>query len=259
MIKIAEIYDEYIKQLNEINKEERYDGNESWYHASDSGGCIKKIQFGIRKAKSDPFEERIQRVMRLGELIHRDIQESIEKKYLSLGYSLTKDDNGKTFTHKSGNHIILIESNLEMPDINVRGFLDIAEIDFANNQLIVYDIKSSAAYKWKKLFGRDPEPSNGMYEKQISTYCYGLGKKFNMNNQMSFLYWYKKDNSMVKTQPVPTFYIKEAIQYWELVAKMIELDLEPGIAIGCPFHSWECNYCRYQSSCNSPLIKKKRK
>ena len=40
-----DIYHEYLVHQNELNKKERYDGNEDWYHASGAGLCSRKLYF----------------------------------------------------------------------------------------------------------------------------------------------------------------------------------------------------------------------
>ena len=39
------IYHEYLIHKNEENRKERYDGNESWFHASGAGFCSRKLYF----------------------------------------------------------------------------------------------------------------------------------------------------------------------------------------------------------------------
>ena len=40
-----QIYHEYLVHQNELNREERYEGNEDWYHASGAGLCSRKLYF----------------------------------------------------------------------------------------------------------------------------------------------------------------------------------------------------------------------
>ena len=40
-----EIYHEYLVYQNELNRKERYEGNEGWYHASGAGLCSRKLYF----------------------------------------------------------------------------------------------------------------------------------------------------------------------------------------------------------------------
>ena len=44
-IDFEKIYGDFIKSENETNKKNRYEGKESWYHASGSGSCSRKLYF----------------------------------------------------------------------------------------------------------------------------------------------------------------------------------------------------------------------
>jgi len=74
-----EIYHEYLVHKNEQNRKERYEGNESWYHASGAGFCSRKLYYeSVEKVfpTNEPAEINT-RVMRLGTVIHQDIQDAI--------------------------------------------------------------------------------------------------------------------------------------------------------------------------------------
>ena len=81
-----EIYHEYLLHRNEENKEERYTGNEGWYHASGAGLCSRKLYYeSVEKipTKTKTFEEMEskeragQRKMGLGTIIHENIQNAL--------------------------------------------------------------------------------------------------------------------------------------------------------------------------------------
>ena len=44
-IDIEGIYKDYLNRKEEENRELRYKGNESWYHASGAGSCSRKLYF----------------------------------------------------------------------------------------------------------------------------------------------------------------------------------------------------------------------
>ena len=55
-----EIYHDYLLHKNEVNVEERYKGNEGWYHASGAGLCSRKLYYeSVEKVKmpSKKFSE----------------------------------------------------------------------------------------------------------------------------------------------------------------------------------------------------------
>ena len=74
-----DIYHEYLVHQNELNKKERYDGNEDWYHASGAGLCSRKLYFeSIEKAKpTNPANKKSMRIMGLGTAMHKEIQSSL--------------------------------------------------------------------------------------------------------------------------------------------------------------------------------------
>ena len=73
------IYHSYLLHLNELNVGERYEGRESWYHASGAGFCSRKLYFeSVEKAKPTNLpNKKSLRVMGLGTMIHNEIQSSL--------------------------------------------------------------------------------------------------------------------------------------------------------------------------------------
>ena len=47
-IDIEGIYTDYLNEKQEENRLKRYSGNESWYHASGSGSCSRKLYLATR-------------------------------------------------------------------------------------------------------------------------------------------------------------------------------------------------------------------
>ena len=84
-VDIEGIYKDYISKKNEKNRAERYVGKEEYYHASSTGSCSRKIWFeSIQKATpTDEPDNRSQRLLRLGTIVHNDLQNSLLQ-YLSL-------------------------------------------------------------------------------------------------------------------------------------------------------------------------------
>jgi len=46
VVSVQDIYDSFIKEENDKKVKGRYLGNESWYHSSVSGMCLRKHYFG---------------------------------------------------------------------------------------------------------------------------------------------------------------------------------------------------------------------
>ena len=76
---INEIYDSFIQKRNDANTEERYEGNENWFNASSTGLCVRRVYFqSVEQAeKTDLPNTTSKRLMRLGTIVHNDIQESL--------------------------------------------------------------------------------------------------------------------------------------------------------------------------------------
>ncbi len=82
-INIAKIYKNYLEKTNETDlKEIRAKMPEGKiYSASSSGMCSRKIYYkSIEKAnKTEEIDSKTLRIFRLGTLIHRDLQDSLEQ------------------------------------------------------------------------------------------------------------------------------------------------------------------------------------
>jgi CRISPR/Cas system-associated exonuclease Cas4 (RecB family) len=237
---IKEIYEEYLRKENSKNFIERYIGKEGYFNASWAGHCIRKHAYKMLKQEIIPPDRDSLFKMRIGTLVHDDIQKALQKYY-------------------NGKGILITEGEIEIPDLNVRGYFDIAEV-YGGIQL--NDLKTIAAFAWKRKFGRkenrDPNPSD-KYELQLGTY--GLGLELKLGKQivyMSIIY-YKKDDSSFKEVIIIPKYKEKAIEYWKNVLSYCKPDvkideLTPGDTLGVPYESWECRYCSYMHVCPSPFI-----
>ena len=78
-IDFEKIYEQYIDQENEINRKERYEGKESFYRASSSGFCSRKIYYeSVEKIEpTNPIVPKSKRIMRLGTVMHNDLQNAL--------------------------------------------------------------------------------------------------------------------------------------------------------------------------------------
>lgn len=243
---IEQVYDEYLKQISKDNEKTRYEGRfnsvtgKKWFQISGAGSCIKKHYYKILDFEETPVDARTQRLFRLGDLVHTDIQHALVE--------------SKQFED------LITEYEVVAPELNIRGFLDIAFID--RHPVFIPDIKTVASYKWQKMFGResnrDKNPSV-MYELQVSSYAYALAKKLGLNvydeTQPALLY-YKKDDSSLKLIEVSSHYIDKAIEYWKTVMQYINEVTGDNIEdifipgdLDVPVMNWECGYCNYQHIC----------
>ena len=78
---IEGIYNQYLDEKQEQNRLERYEGNEHWYHASGAGSCSRKLYYESveRLEPTIQFDEKTKRLLRLGTVIHDDIQNSLTR------------------------------------------------------------------------------------------------------------------------------------------------------------------------------------
>jgi len=130
VIDIKEVYDKYIADKNEANRQKRYVGNEKWFHASSAGMCMRKHYFkNVAGVEPSPIDDNTMRLFRMGDMVHEDIQDALTE-YAQL--------NGAK---------IYIEKEIQLPDVNVRGFLDVLIADDG----ALYDIKTCNSRKWSYL------------------------------------------------------------------------------------------------------------
>ena len=259
-IDIESIYNDFIDSKNEENRTERYKGNEHWYHASAIGLCSRRLYYeSIEKVKpTNKADMRSMRIMRLGNVIHEDIQSSLSI-YNNIYSNLYTNKKKKLIIEKKKNNIKFhIENEITLDSLNVRGFYDmVAESD--SDGVFLYDIKTVGSYPWKIKFGRNAqaEPNNNHYL-QVATYGLAVKEKFGQLDGMYILY-YNKDSSRLKQMPVPMVYLGMAESYWINVNKEHKNGL-PQFSLGTsPYKEWVCDYCQFKDHCGSPFGKKGRK
>ena len=231
MLNIQKIYEDWLRKGNDLHQKKRYQGKEKWFHASSAGMCVRKHYFQhVADVQPKPVDDDTMRLFRLGDLVHGDIQEAL------IDYART---NGSQ---------IMIEREIQLPDVNVRGFLDVIIVE--DNAL--YDIKTCNAWKWKSLFGRKPDPNPSVnYNIQLGTYGWWFEEHTGNKLKKLALLYYNKDNSRMKEKVVPVSYIKKAKEYWYYVKENFKTG-NPPIELGiAPVYKWECNpkYCNFYEVC----------
>ena len=235
-------YNAYINQIGKDRKEHFYVGHEDKYSASGAGQCVKKHWYKTHGYPESPHSIRSNRLLRLGTIVHEDIQNAIIK---------YRESNSKELG-------IYIEMCVEIPFLNVRGHCDLIILDSSNAKAVVYDFKTAHSFKWQKMFGhtknRDKNPSHN-YELQIGTYAQGLALKLEIDPkdvEMILLY-YKKDDSSIKEVRVDQYWIQAATDYWGQVMLALEDVTDPDDLPrgneGIPYEGWECSYCPFEKIC----------
>ena len=253
-IDIEGIYSDYLDKKQEDNRLKRYSGKESWYHASGSGSCSRKLYFeSIEQVEpSNPLDDKTKRLLRLGSIVHDDFQESLVTYNNRDIYN--RDNNQdisreKEKENKEKEIKFHTEQEITIDELNVRGFYDIVS---EGEEVYLYDLKTCGGYSWKLKFGRKPAFNPSIhYELQLGTYGYAVKQKFGRLDGM-FLYYYNKDTSMMRAVSVPLTYISRAYLFWRNVKDEHKQGLPPFRKGVSPVQDWQCNYCQFLNHCNPP-------
>ncbi len=234
------LYDAYLRYV-----EKEKGRTNDHLHPSLAGRCFKIHQFLQNNTTPKEKHARVMRLLRLGTIVGDDIEAGITKVWNNpellkeIGVPITLS--GSLYT----------QLEVEIKRMNIKGTLDIVRIH--GNKAEIVDNKTSASYKFKKIFGRVKEKSNLMYEKQITTYAIAIMEKFPEIEEVElFLNYYNKDNSDMR-QVYVNNHLSETILYWERLIDCIKDELIAGEDYGVPFQSWECSYCDFAHLCKSPF------
>jgi len=245
---LKEIYNDYLTEIESINKFNYKKKNPNkYYRASAAGHCFKKHWYAINgyEGKSSG-DDRSKRLLRLGTIVHEDIEKAIDWHDNKISDDLSNEYNVSFHTE----YAVLIK------ELNVMGSADIVLLD-SEGTASVLDIKTTHSYKWKMMFGRnkDKNPSR-MYELQLGTYALGVCNQENINPDSISLYlvYYKKDDSSMKYVDVNPVWMDNAAEYWVTLNETLSLVKEeadlPRDTLNVPIENWECRYCQFESICN---------
>jgi len=236
-----------------VQKENLRERDKEVFHASSAGSCLRKQMYNYYDFPQDTKDKKSYRILRLGTIVHEDIEEAIAH------YEDINSD---------GNEKVFIEDKVKLEELNVVGTYDVGQMDEEENSFRLWDIKTAASYKWTTKFGRkqNRKPSSDTnYKLQLGTYALGINQKYKVGKIEMYLLWYNKNTSQIKEQIVSPDWIEKALEYWvtvnetlEDVDKHFEEELKPEYYLGVPYQDWECRYCPYYSICPSTLADKKR-
>ena len=245
---IESLYHSYL-----VQKENLRERDKEVFHASSAGSCLRKQMYNYYDFPQDTKDKKSYRILRLGTIVHEDIEEAIAH------YEDINSD---------GNEKVFIEDKVKLEELNVVGTYDVGQMDEEENSFRLWDIKTAASYKWTTKFGRkqNRKPnSDTNYKLQLGTYALGINQKYKVGKIEMYLLWYNKNTSQIKEQIVSPDWIEKALEYWvtvnetlEDVDKHFEEELKPEYYLGVPYQDWECRYCPYYSICPSTLADKKR-
>ena len=257
---IEGIYNAYLKQIDALRERE-----ENVFHASTTGSCYRKQLYTYYNFEPDPKDDKSLRLLRLGTIVHKDVEEALikyEDRLVNMSSTLDKAPLKRS---------VYSEKKVEIKDLNVVGTFDAGEkVEHRNNvEFNLYDLKTAAAYKWTTKFGRKQNrkpDSDTNYKLQLGTYALAVRHKYKPDKINMYLIWYNKNTSQMREQLVSNHWIDEALSYWtELneikddLGKSFQNELEPNMTEGVPFQDWECRYCQYYSICPSTLAEKKKR
>ena len=248
--KIGQVYAQYLNAENEKNVQERYVGKEHYYHASGAGKCSRQLYFqSVDKLKpSRQPSTTSMRVMRLGTVIHQDIQNSLLYSN-NINNNIKNNVKNKNITKYIESNEFIMEEEIIIKELSVRGFFDV--VSNTSFGVFLYDIKTAASYSFQRIFGTKEPYTMKHHELQLCTYGYGIKEKYGRLDGMYMLY-YNKNTSVIKYKQVPINMLNSAYMFWANIKKQHVSGLpnfEDGVS---PVMKWECDYCSYADQCSPP-------
>ena len=251
-VDIEAIYNSYLDK----NQEENY------YHASGAGSCSRKLYFQsvIQAEPTEDMDDGTKRLLRLGNVVHDDLQKSLELHNRDILYkdihnrdisidsiNIEKEKENK----EKENFVFHTEQEILIEELNVRGFYDIVA-EKKDKEVYLYDIKTCNEWSWKMKFGRNKTFNPSIhYELQLGTYGYAIKKEMGRLDGM-YLYYYNKNNSSMRCVSVPLTYVSRAYLFWSNIKDEHEQGLPPFRKGVSPVQDWQCKYCQFNSVCNPP-------
>ena len=238
MLDIESVYHTYLQAKQDLNSE-KYDKYKDYFSASSAGSCYRKQLHRIRGDKRNELKPRNMRLLRLGTIVHNDIEEAVND-----WYDVTRP------VHQR----VLTEYAIVLKELNVIGHLDLCtydENDGLVSNLEVWDYKTIGTYQWRLKYGRGAvNKIKPRYAMQVSTYGMGMMKELEADDVVLGLLWYNKDTSTLRKEYIPDVWVDDALRYWTELNEITEdidnpEEMQVG-DVGVPFENWECKYCEYQ-------------
>ena len=247
-VDIEAIYSNYLDNKQEENYINRYKDREHFYHASGAGSCSRKLYFEsvVQAQATEDMDDGTKRLLRLGNVVHDDIQHSLEIYNRDI-YNRDKEKENK----EKESFVFHTEGEIVIEELNVRGFYDIVA-EKKDKEVYLFDIKTCNDWSWKMKFGRKPSFNPSIhYELQLGTYGYAIQEKMGRLDGM-YLYYYNKNNSSMRCVSVPLTYVSRAYLFWTNVKEEHEQGLPPFRVGVSPVQDWQCKYCQFRGVCNPP-------
>jgi len=247
-LELLDIYNQYLSEIESDNKSKYQEKNPGkYYRASSAGHCFKKHWYAINGYEGKEMDEKSKRLLRLGTIVHEDIEKAIN------WYSNQLSGDVSVFEYDVNLHT---EYEILIKELNVMGSSDIVVVD-SEKKACVLDIKTTHSYKWKMMFGRNREPKpSSMYELQLGTYALGVCHQENIKPEdiSMYLVYYKKDDSLMRPVEVNNVWMDNAAEYWLTLKEVLDMVKEeadlPRDSLNVPVEQWECRYCQFEPICN---------
>ena len=247
-LELLDIYNKYLSEIESDNKSKYQEKNPGkYYRASSAGHCFKKHWYAINGYEGKEMDEKSKRLLRLGTIVHEDIEKAIN------WYSSQLSGDVSVFEYDVNLHT---EYEILIKELNVMGSSDIVVVD-NEKKACVLDIKTTHSYKWKMMFGRNREPKpSSMYELQLGTYALGVCHQENIKPEdiSMYLVYYKKDDSLMRPVEVNNVWMDNAAEYWFTLNETLDMVKEeadlPRDSLNVPIEQWECRYCQFEPICN---------
>ena len=239
-------YHDHLVEISNAQREEinKVKPGEPHYRPSSSGMCSRKIYYEtILRVEPKPVDKRVQRLFRLGDMIHKDIQDAFKK--------IERNDSYYNIYNIYINNIY-IEKSFILKKIRVFGFADLI-VELEDGRIFLYDIKSIGSFPYKKLFARSVENRQPSIHQELQVATYGLGveKELGRLDGMYILY-YNKDTSMLRSKEVSKDRLLTALGFWEKINAEHSKNSLPTLQEGVsPVASWECQYCPFSARCEN--------
>ena len=250
-----EVYHIYLSHLEDVNYKYRYLGHEDKYGMSRAGQCYLKHYYFRHKYERFPLDElRKQRVPRLGQLFHADMESALD--YFKENPEFCLDKFGVGLKYHPMECSIITERMVVADD--KRGHVD-TYITFASElKLEVYDLKTINSFGWRVRFGKTKfEDTNRFNHQQLATYTSALMSTLGIRDSEMFLVYHNKDTGLMKTIQVGNEYLDIAKNYWDDLAAFMRSakddnfinNVMPYEFIMVPVEKWECGWCNYLPHC----------
>jgi CRISPR/Cas system-associated exonuclease Cas4 (RecB family) len=236
-IDVEQLWNSHIENKNELNRKERYEGNEHWFHGSAAGKCVRKIYYeSVLKIKpTNKNSNKGNRILRVGTVLHDEFQDAVLKGFNNIYNNI---------------YNIYIEKEHLIQNLNVRGFSDLI---IEKDGVFLYDFKTIGGFPYKIRFEFMPKyTQNDLNEMQLATYGLSVKEEFGRLDGM-YLTFLNKDTMDMRTIEVNKSYLDKAKKYWENVNKIVEKGLPPLDYVNSPAYKWECKWkngcCPFYERC----------